>query len=61
MFKQIKRLFGKTKKETESIQKVVYRNFKEKRDIEDIMKEFSLSKEEIITMIQDEKKIRRGE
>ena len=61
MFKQIKRLFGKTEKETESIQKVVYRNFKEKRDIEDIMKEFSLSKEEIITMIQDEKKIRRGE
>jgi len=58
-------MFGLFKKRpkrlNEDVQTVVYRMFKEKRDIEDIMNEFNLDKEEIIQMIQDEKRIRRGE
>jgi len=64
MFKTIKDIINrkkKSKKTQESMQKVVYRLFKEDRSIEYIMDTFNLEKQDIILMIQDEKRIRRGE
>jgi len=51
----------KDKKIKENLQEVAYRMFKEKRTIEEIEINLNISKKEIIRMIQDQKKIRRGE
>lgn len=64
IFKTIKDIMNRLKKEEEqkeSIQSIVYRLFKEKYDIEYIMLEHSLYKEEIIKMIQNERILRRVE